>query len=137
MIANKEAEQYISAELYDRIKSDDINGMSDIIDGALHLGFYAGERIVGVFSFGVFDSYVMLHPKIRREHMIYAKRICDSALDYAREIGARIAIAKIPTDKRANKAMAESCGMMLHETIKNHKSVNGVPVDVDVYKRVL
>jgi hypothetical protein len=137
VISNAEATQYISAELYGRIKSDDIKSMNDIIDGALHLGFYSKNRLIGVFSLGIFKDYVMLHPKVNIEHMIYAKRICESALDYAKEAGARVAFAKFPSGKKNTKKMAGSCKMTLHETLKNHKSVNGVFIDVDVYKRVL
>ena len=136
VISNSEVADYISDELFERLKNDSIKSLSDVIDGGLHLGFYSDDRIVGVFSIGVFDEYAMLHPKINKAHMLHAKRACDLALGYVEIAGFKAAFAKIPSNKKANIRMAESCGMILADTLKDHIAVNGNDYDVNIYKRV-
>lgn len=135
VITDSEAADYISDELFERLRSDDVEAISDVIDGAIHLGFYSGERIVGVVSVGVFEGYAMMHPKINKSHMLHAKRACELSMGYVELLGFNEAYAKTPSNNKANGRMAESCGMTLIDTLKDHASIDGVDYDVNVYKR--
>ncbi len=128
---------YIDEYLYDRLKSDNTKGVGDFVDGAAHIAIKKKDRIVGVISFGLKKDHAVIHPKIRREHMIYAKRACMLALEYLDSIGEKVVAAIIPDCFEANKRMALSCGMVLHDIYKKDKMIGGKPINSGVYIKVL
>lgn len=128
---------YIDDYLYDRLKNDNTINVNDFIAGGEHIAIKNNHKIVGIISFGIKNGYAMIHPKIRKEHMIYAKRGCVIALNYLSEMGCNLVYAKIPIIFKSNKKMAYSCGMEYVRTVYNEKPINGVLVDVEIYKKVL
>ena len=66
---------------------------------------------VGVVTFSLDGVYPLIHPKVKREHAIYAKRVCDIGLDYLKGIGFKVAVAVIPSTLKPNVKIAEACGM--------------------------
>lgn len=129
--------EYIDDYLYDRLKDDNTKDVGDFVNGGEHMAIKSKDRIVGIISFGVKDGYSMIHPKIRKEHMIYAKRACLIAFDYLTGIGCGLVYAKIPVTFEGNKRMAHSCDMEYVKTIYNKKPINGNMVDVEIYRKVL
>lgn len=128
---------YIDDYLYDRLKDDNTNSINDFIEGGEHIAIKSMGSIVGIIGFGINDGYAMIHPKIRKEHMIYAKRACLVAFDYLREVGCGLVYAKIPVTFKANKRMANSCGMEYVNTVYNEKPINGELIDIEIYRKVL
>ena len=55
----------------------------------------------------------------------------------AKIVPATVIAAKIPDCFDGNKRMAEACGMKLLKVLKDDRIINGNPVDVNVYLRVL
>lgn len=129
--------EYIDKYLYDRLSDDETKGVGDFINGGGHLAIKNNDKIVGIISFRLNKDQVMIHPKIRKEHMIYARRACMMGLDYLDKIGESVVIAKIPSCFEGNKRMAEACGMKLLKVLENDRQINGMPVNVNVYLRVL
>ena len=66
---------------------------------------------VGVVTFSLDGVYPLIHPKIKKEHAIYAKRVCDIGFDYLKKMGFKVAIAVIPITFKATIKIAEACGM--------------------------
>lgn len=128
---------YIDEYLYDRLSHDNTVGVGDFVDGAAHLAIKNKDRIVGIISFALKKDHVVIHPKIRKEHMIYAKRACMMGLEYLEGTGETVIAAIIPDCFKANKRMAESCGMFEHEIKKSAKTIGGKPVDTIIYLKVL
>ena len=80
--------------LYDRLSRDGTEGVNDFVCGGGHLAIKSKGKIVGIVSFGLNKDHAMIHPKIKRQHMIYAKRACLMAIDYLESIGESIIAAK-------------------------------------------
>ena len=136
LVSDDEVIRYIDDELYQRILDDSMDSVEDMVIGAFHMGLMNSDRLVGVMTFKPLpNDRVMIHPRVNRSHMIYAKRLCHMALDSLGGAGFKFAYAKFPSDRVALTRMAKNSGMFFVETIKNHKSINGQPIDIDVYKR--
>lgn len=128
---------YIDDYLYDRLKHDETKSSSDWIDGAIHLAIKNKNRTVGIISFLINDDYAMIHPKIKKEHMIYAKRACLISFDYLRSIKLNTVFAKFPEKFKSNIRMADACGMQYIDTINNDVSINGKFFDSLIYGKAL
>lgn len=128
---------YIDEYLYGRLRDDKTKSVGDFVNGGGHIAIKSKDRIVGIISFGLNKDHAMIHPKIRKEHMIYAKRACMMGIEYLDKIGESVITAKIPDCFNGNKRMAEACGMKLFKVLKDDRLINGKPVDVNVYLRVL
>lgn len=129
---------YIDDYLYDRLSHDETKSINDWISGGHHISIKNEGRIVGVVSITVDEDYAVIHPKVRKEHMVYAKRCCDIGLDYIKqELNIYTVFAYIPTKFKSNCKMAIACKMDLVKVLSNARSIGGKKYNVNVYGRAL
>lgn len=129
---------YIDDYLRNRLKDDGTEDIGELaIDGGVHLGCFNKNRLIGVVSFGLFDGYCVIHPKFKREHMIYAKKGCLMAIDQMKRLGEKGVIAMIPDIFEGNKRMAVACDMIEIESDEQPVKINGKTVEIKVYARSL
>ena len=124
-VNDNEVINYIDQELHGRLSEGDGNDVNFFVSGGFHFGLFNNDRLVGAFTivaFGDDKEYAMLHPRINKSHMIYAKRLCDMAIDYIYNAGFKAVFANIPSDKKGNMRMAKSCGMTLVNVIDDCKT---------------
>lgn len=129
--------EYIDDYLYNRLKDDSTKSVDEFIVGGIHLGFYMGDRLVGIITLIKHGSYYMAHPKFRRSHMIYAKRCCLTGLLYLQELGATLIMLLIPDIFISNIKMANACGFSKRNERQESIFINGIKVGVTAYGRVI
>jgi len=119
-IAPYEASAYMDDYLLDLVGVDHAD---DCTVGAANIAIKKDDRTVGVVSFTLSGEYPLVHPKVKRRHSIYAKRVVQLGLDYLKELGFKVAFASIPDDRKQAAAIAASVG--------------GEKVADNIYRRVL
>jgi hypothetical protein len=125
---------YIDDDLLERLKDDDFKSVYDFIHGFQAIAIKSGDRTVGIVSFRVKKGYAIIHPKIRRDCMIYAQRCCIIGLDYIKnELHRDLAAAFIPEYLKSNARMALACGMRKTGAFDGGDSINGRPYMTGIY----
>jgi len=131
----EQAKSYFDDALYERIKCDSCSGIADLFGRGLHLIAKAGEKVVGIVSFGAFTGgNVVMHPRIKQNHMIYALRVLKLSIDFVYQLKQFTRVLAIfPKKYKNNAKMAEKLGMTFNGTLPESTSINGKLHDQLIY----
>ncbi len=127
MIHINQALNYFDGRLFDRLADDMVTDIREFFTSGLHLLAKYKDRVVGIVSFSSMGGRCfIIHPKIKQEFMLYAERICNAALDYAKNLEeCPTILAIIPEQFKANIKMAERTGFNFSGMIPESFMKNG------------
>lgn len=136
-ISLDDAVDYIDDYLFDLISHDGQKDKYFFVNDTHNIAIKRNDEMVGLVAFTLTGDGPFIHPKVRKEHLVYAKRCCELGFDYLKDMGFELAFAAIPSIRHRVIKMAEACDMKVLSSHECSDTINKIPFEWVIYERAL